>query len=186
MRFEKPYFNKDKIIGAIVAVMLWIGLLILISYNPTVKALDDFDLAKYGNDDIIEVGRTDFIVKLIIYDDRDKLNKAFEKANGSALPSGAGIRGFANVNPVEDVCFVHIIPADIWDNREAMAIMGHEIYHCALADHHDVNKVDVIPNEPLEENKDPVDIEDLYAEDRRLELEWLKTDYEDMGIVIDK
>ncbi len=29
-----------------------------------------------------------------------------------------------------------------------------------------------------------VDIEDLYAEDRRLELEWLKEDYESMGIEV--
>ena len=180
--------NKDKLVGVIVGLMLWACLLVLVSYTPTAKALDDFDLAKYGSGDTIEVLRTDFIVKLIIYDDRDKLNKAFEKANGSALPSGAGIRGFANVNPVEDVCFVHIIPADIWDNREAMAIMGHEIYHCALSDHKDVNKVVVIPNEENKEPlaSEPVDIEDLYAEDRRLELEWLKDEYADMGIVIDE
>ena len=181
-------FNKDKIIGAMVGLMLWVCLLVLISYNPTAKALDDFDLAKYGNDDTIEIGRTEFIVKLVVYDDRNRLNRAFEKANGSALPSGAGIRGFANVNETEDVCFVHIIPADIWDNREAMAIMGHEIYHCALSDHKDINKVDVIPNEDDKEPAvgEPNNIEDLYAEDRRLELEWLKDDYEDMGIVIDK
>jgi len=45
-------------------------------------------------------------------------------------------------------------------------------------------------NKEEEEEKNAVegggnqDIEDLYAEDRRLELEWLKEDYEKMGIVI--
>ena len=175
--------NKDKIIGSMVGVILWVCLLILVSYTPTAKALDDFDLAKYGSDDTIVVGRTDFIVKLIIYNDRDKLNIAFEKANGSALPDGAGVRGFANVNETEDVCFVHIIPADMWDNREAMAIMGHEIYHCALSDHQDINKMNTDDKEPAAGESN---IEDLYAEDRRLELEWLKADYTDMGIVIDE
>ena len=32
----------------------------------------------------------------------------------------------------------------------------------------------------------PQDIEDLYTKDRELELEWLKDDYEDMGIKIDE
>jgi hypothetical protein len=30
------------------------------------------------------------------------------------------------------------------------------------------------------------EIEDLYTKDRELELEWLKDDYEDMGIKIDE
>jgi hypothetical protein len=31
-----------------------------------------------------------------------------------------------------------------------------------------------------------VSFEDLFAEDRRLELEWLRADYEALGIVIDE
>jgi len=54
-----------------------------------------------------------------------------------------------------------------------MAIMGHEVYHCTLADHTNVLVAT------------GGDTEDLYAADRELELEWLKQDYEDMGIEVD-
>jgi hypothetical protein len=85
------------------------------------------------------------------------------------------------MNDDEDVCFVHIIPPEIWDDRESMAIMGHEIYHCALADHRDVilNETAEVETEELVKG----DVEDLYAQDRLLELEWLQQDYDDMGIV---
>ena len=108
---------------------------LLASVYSSVEALDDFDLAKYGNEDKVEVLRTNFIVKLVLHTFPDELNEAFENTNGRPLPEGAGVRGFAIVSETEDVCYVHIIPADIWDDRESMAIMGHEIYHCALADH---------------------------------------------------
>jgi hypothetical protein len=152
-----------------------------------IQALDDFDLAKYGPDDTIEVGRTQFIVKLVLYANGDRLNKAFEEQTGEDLPEGSGIRGFAVVAESQDVCFVHIEAATIWDDREAMAIMGHEVYHCALSSHKDLMEEE---REAEEERKQAVDkpnqdIEDLYAEDRRLELEWLKDEYEKMGIIID-
>ena len=152
-------------------------------------ALDDFDLAKYGLDDTIESTRTGFIVKLITYTTRERLTRAFEKATGGDLPEGTGIRGFAIVDKEEDVCFVHIVPAKIWDDREAMAIMGHEIYHCALADHKEVIINDTAEN--INDNKEEQaagdkSVEDLYIEDRRLELEWLRREYVDMGIIIDE
>jgi len=158
--------------------------ILLTCFSFNTLALDDFDLMKYGDDDKIEVVRTDFIVKLVLYKFRERLNEAFEESNGNELPEGAGVRGFAVVNPNDDVCYVHIIAAELWDDREGMAIMGHEIYHCALADHND----EVILNEVVEvetEEQTLGDIEDLYAQDRRLELEWLKEGYKDMGIVID-
>jgi hypothetical protein len=152
--------------------------------------LDDFDLYKYGPDDTVEVTRTAFIVKLVLYKTRNRLNNAFEEATKDSLPDGSGVRGFALVRDDQDVCFVHIIPAEIWDDREAMAIMGHEIYHCALADHNDVidETAETAETDKEVDEEQPageVDIEDLYADDRRLELEWLKDDYEDMGIKMD-
>jgi len=137
------------------------------------QALDDFDLAKYGPEDAIKIERTEFIVKIITYPNRDRLNKAFNLVAAEELPEGSGARGFTNVRGDEDVCYVHIIPAGIWDDREAMAIMGHEVYHCTLADHTNVLVAT------------GGDTEDLYAADRELELEWLKQDYEDMGIEVD-
>jgi hypothetical protein len=76
-----------------------------------------------------------------------------------------------------------------------MAIMGHELYHCLLSDHKDITvakEKEEETDETAASGKEPSqqkilqDIEDLYAEDRRLELEWLKEEYEEMGIVIDK
>jgi hypothetical protein len=173
---------KSTLQGILLVVGLW-----LLAGSKYAYALDDFDLYKYGPDDTIEVTRTDFIVKLVLYKTRDRLNNAFEEATKDSLPEGAGVRGFALVRDDQDVCFVHIIPAEIWDDREAMAIMGHEIYHCALADHNDVINETAETDKEVDEKQSigEVDIEDLYAEDRRLELEWLKDDYEDMGIKID-
>ena len=174
----------DSLKGIAIAITVWMTLSILIVFSNGAFALDDFDLAKYGPDDKIEVGRTEFIVKLVLYPTGDRLNKAFEEQTGEDLPEGSGIRGFAVVSETQDVCFVHIEAAEIWDDREAMAIMGHEVYHCALSSHKDLMEEE----REAEQEKNAVedgnqDIEDLYAEDRRLELEWLKEDYEKMGIV---
>jgi hypothetical protein len=165
----------DKIL---ITFFVWFAIALLYSQ---VEALDDFDLAKYGPKDTVEVERTDFIVKLILYNNKQRLNEAFEKSTNEDLPEGSSVRGFAVMNDDEDVCFVHIIPPEIWDDRESMAIMGHEIYHCALADHRDVilNETAEVETEELVKG----DVEDLYAQDRLLELEWLQQDYDDMGIV---
>ncbi len=157
--------------------------LLLVLGGKYAYALDDFDLAKYGSEETVDFKRAEFILKIITYTNRDRLNQAFEKATGKPLPEGSGIRGFTNVSPDEDICWVHIIIAELWDDREAMAIMGHEVYHCTLADHKDVMGVPV-PEAPKDTALNEVDIEDLYAEDRRLELEWLKEDYESMGIEV--
>jgi len=184
---------KTTIQGIIIAATLWLTLATLGNYA---NALDDFDLMKYGPDDTVEVGRSEVIVKMVLYDNQRKLNEAFNGASEDPMPEGTGVRGFAVVAPSQDVCFIHIIPAQIWDDREAMAIMGHEVYHCLLSDHRDITEKEETA-EVINDNKDeqakgkieveiPQDIEDLYAEDRKLELEWLRDDYEDMGIKIDE
>jgi hypothetical protein len=183
---------KTTIHGILIAATLWLTLATLGNYA---NALDDFDLMKYGPDDKIEVGRNEVIIKMVLYDNQRKLNEAFNGASEDPMPEGAGVRGFAVVAPSQDVCFIHIIPAKIWDDREAMAIMGHELYHCLLSDHKDITvakEKEEETDETAASGKEPSqqkilqDIEDLYAEDRRLELEWLKEEYEEMGIVIDK
>jgi hypothetical protein len=182
---------KTTIHGILIAATLWLTLATLGNYA---NALDDFDLMKYGPDDTIEVGRSEVIIKMILYDNQRKLNEAFNGASKSPMPEGAGVRGFAVVSDIEDVCFIHIIPAQIWDDREAMAIMGHEVYHCLLSDHEDmtVAKTDkeVVEDEAAMSDDSATtieqEIEDLYTKDRELELEWLKDDYEDMGIKIDE
>jgi hypothetical protein len=168
--------------GLTLTLLLWVSLALGGKYA---YALDDFDLAKYGPDEKVDFQRAEFILKIVTYTNRDRLNQAFEKATGKPLPESAGVRGFTNVRPDEDICWVHIILADIWDDREAMAIMGHEVYHCTLADHKDVIADEtVVLDAPKDTALNDADIEDLYAEDRRLELEWLKEDYESMGIEV--
>jgi len=170
--------------GLTLTLLLWVSLALGGKYA---YALDDFDLAKYGPDEKVDFQRAEFILKIVTYTNRDRLNQAFEKATGKPLPEGAGVRGFTNVRPDEDICWVHIILADIWDDREAMAIMGHEVYHCTLADHKDVIADETVVLEPPKDTAlNDADIEDLYAEDRRLELEWLKEDYKNMGIEVDE
>jgi len=145
-------------------------------------ALDDFDLAKYGPDAKIAIERKSFIVKIILYNTDIELNRAYEKSTKTKLQNGSGVRGFTNVSKEVDVCYIHLVPPKLWDNREALTIMGHEIYHCTLATHSKV--VDSTPDN--EETKESINIEDLYDEDRRLELEWLKEEYKDMGIQLDE
>jgi hypothetical protein len=168
----------------------------------TVFALDDFDLYRYGKDVKLTVERKGFIVKLVLYDNESDLNDAYYQDR--ERPEGESVRAFALSAKNEDVCFVHIKAAKIWDDRENMAIMGHEIYHCALSRHPVATYGDNDEEEQTvdEQNKEMEDTalsssvvfvkptektqEELLAEDRLLELEWLREDYKKMGIVIDE
>jgi len=155
-------------------------LLSLMILTPA-SALDDFDLAKYGPDDTIEIGRTSFIVTMVLYNFEEQLNKEYERI-------------FAIVSEAEDVCYVHIVAPKIWDDREAMAIFGHETYHCALAKHAKIIEERAAEAKQEEEESETQpnstkttltpeqqEIEDLYAEDRRLELENLEYTCKDKG-----
>ena len=107
----------DSLKGIAIAVATWMALSLLIVVSNTANALDDFDLMKYGPDDTIEVGRNEVIVKMVMYDSQRKLDEAFNGASEEPMPEGSGVRGFAVVAPSQDVCFIHIIPAKIWDDR---------------------------------------------------------------------
>ena len=168
-------------------------LLSLMILTPA-TALDDFDLAKYGPDDTIEIGRTSFIVKMVLYNFEEQINKEYEKITETDLPEGSGVRGFAIVSETADVCYIHIVTPKIWDDREAMAIFGHETYHCALAKHAKIIEERAAEAEQEEEESvtqsnstkttltpEQQEIEDLYAEDRRLELENLEYTCKDKG-----
>jgi len=145
-----------------------------------VFALDDFDLYKYGPDDKIIVERESFVLKMVFYSDHEKLQRAFRKVTNSK--KDGEVRGFTMVSKEQDVCTVHVVLPKIWDDREALTILGHEVFHCTFANH-----TTVILDKKPKENKGvstTEEIEDLYAEDRKLELEWLKDEYEKMGINI--
>jgi len=174
---------------------------------PQVIALDDFDLYRYGPDAKVQIERKGFIVKLVLYDTEEELNDVYYSGQEGERPEGEGVRAFSMSSDAEDVCFVHIKAAKLWDDRENMAIMGHEVYHCALARHevatygkdkdnniHEEEEDKTVKDEPkkIVKNKfEPAPCpfkektrQQLLDEDRLLELEWLKEDYEKMGIII--
>ncbi|MBT6471604.1 MAG: hypothetical protein HOK52_10130 [Candidatus Marinimicrobia bacterium] len=173
----------------------------LLVLPKTTLALDDFDLYRYGDDEKVKIGRKNFIVKFIIYDSEDELNDAYYL--DEERTEGEGVKAFSLSTEEEDVCYVHIKPAKKWDDRESMAIMGHEVYHCALARHRvatydgevetDDGVLQGLRTRQKSFSKQPANKpckkksrEELLAEDRLLELEWLREDYEKMGIVIDE
>jgi len=97
-----------------------------------VLALDDFNMASFGPDAKIEVKRAEVILKVVIHETEASLNSAYWK---HTKKYGKQVMGFALVHPSVDTCYVHIMVPDKWDDREALAIMGHEVYHCLLAEH---------------------------------------------------
>lgn len=96
-----------------------------------VLALDDYDLKYYGDTATLEVARTEFIVKFIIYKTEEELNKKYQELTGTENE----VRAFAQVLEGNPTCYVHLVPAELWDDREDMVILGHEIYHCSLSKH---------------------------------------------------
>jgi len=125
-----------------------------------VLAIDDFDLYRYGPDDKIEVGRAGFVLKLVFYENHEELQKAFKKNS----PEVEGeVRGFTLVSEFSDVCVVHMVKTTMWDDREALTILGHEVFHCTYADHKAVVTE--------KEEADPLD-----EIDKKIELDMLKED----------
>lgn len=162
------------------------ALSLTMTLTHTAIALDDFDLAKYGPEDTIEIGRTEFIIKLTLYESDEKLNEEYEKLAGADIPEGSGVRGFAIVSEFEDVCYIHIVKPKIWDDREAMAIFGHETYHCALASHArimDERIEDAKKKEESETADTSIDVSDqeLLDMDRKLEMENLQYECNNPG-----
>ena len=119
---------------------LLFGLLLslnVVAFISEANALDDFDLAYYGDTAKVEVKRTDFIVKLVIYKTPEELLAKYKELSGNDTKD---VVAFAQIHEKNPTCYIHLIPAAIWDDREKMTILGHEVYHCALASHEDVDK----------------------------------------------
>jgi len=98
-----------------------------------VKTLDDFDLKYFGDTAAVEIKRTEFIVKFVLYNSEEELDKVYQEKTGTK----GSVVAFTEVHESMPTCFVHFIPAELWDDREKMTVLGHEIYHCALANHKD-------------------------------------------------
>ena len=136
---------------------------LIISLN--VLALDDFDLYRYGPTAILEPERTGFVLKLIIYDTETELQASFEEFSGKKDE----IRAFTQTLAGDDMCYVHIVKAELWDNREALAILGHEVYHCTFATH--IGLEQLKEHEEQAEEQAIVDEEaNLKESDRKIEL----------------
>lgn len=103
-----------------------------------VIAADDWNLAYYGEDSKVEPKRWNVEVNIFPHKDMKSLNDAWDKLDGYKKENnrvGAEVRAFTLVSNTDRRCFVHIIPAKHWDQRDEMAALGHEIYHCLLAEH---------------------------------------------------
>jgi len=96
-----------------------------------VLALDDFDLMYYGDTATVEIQRTEFIVKLVIYKDSKELLAKYKELTGEENE----VVAFAQIHENNPTCYIHLVPALLWDDREDMTVLGHEVYHCALAKH---------------------------------------------------
>lgn len=128
-----------------------------------VFALDDFDLYRYGPNDKLIVEREAFVLKFVFYDSFESLQVGFRKVTGDKKEGE--VRGFTMVSRTQDVCTVHVVKPKIWDDRENLTILGHEVYHCTFANHTTV---------VADKDQEKTDEDKLLEEDRRLELEGLK------------
>lgn len=126
-------------------------------------ALDDFDLYRYGPTDKLNIERTGFVLKLAFYETFDDLQRSFRKVTKNEKVGE--VRGYTMVSRTVDVCTVHVVKPKIWDDREAMAILGHEVYHCTFSNHKTVVEG---------QNQGKTDEDKLNEQDRKLELEGLK------------
>jgi hypothetical protein len=172
--------------------VLILGALVLASailFSKEAVALDDFDLYKYGDTKVV-IERTGFVMKFVFYDNEDDLNKAFREATELPINDKGRVRAFTQTREGDDVCVIHIVPPEIWDDREALTILGHEALHCTYANHQDAAKETAQRDKDIKDKKaiitEDSSIEDLLAEDRRLELEWLRAEYKELGIIIDE
>jgi hypothetical protein len=116
------------------------------------------------------------------------LNTAYQKETDANFD--IEIAGYSLSHPLYDVCEVHIVIPKIWDDHETLTILGHEVLHCMLADHeeesNDLTRKLVGETEVKLPTEVELSDEELLKLDRQLELEWLREDYEKMGIVVDE
>lgn len=129
-----------------------------------VFALDDYDLYRYGPNDKLAVERNGFVLKLTFYSSFDDLQRSFRKITNNK--KAGEVRGFTMVSRTQDVCVIHLVKPKIWDDREAMAIMGHEVYHCTFANHETV-----VTDKGSEEDN-------LTKKDKELEMDGLRDECE--------
>lgn len=132
-----------------------------------VFALDDFDLYRYGPSDKIVIEREAFILKFVFYDSFESLQVGYKEATGDKKEGE--VRGFTMVSRTQDICTVHVVKAQLWDDREDLTILGHEVYHCTFASHTTV---------VADKDQEKTDEDKLLEEDRRLELEGLEEECE--------
>ena len=108
---------------------------LLLSLTVYAENKDSYQLRYFGEEDKVVPIRKTFTVELVFYDNEEQLQSAWDIIDGSKK----AIRGFALVSRKSDKCFINIIPPKIWDDREAMVILGHELMHCTFATHKDAH-----------------------------------------------
>ena len=91
-----------------------------------------YDLAKFGEVPI-KPKRDKFNIEIVFVDNHELMQEHWQmfKSDGSKRE----VRAFALVNKKIETCYLFLPKPSHWDDIEYLAIVGHEIMHCTLADH---------------------------------------------------
>jgi len=96
---------------------------------------DNYDLAYFGQDAKVIPKRSDFTVHLYVALTDEDMQALWKEFNKDPDKKSWHVKGFALVNEETAKCIVVIPPPSSWDDRETLAILGHEILHCTGAVH---------------------------------------------------
>jgi len=111
--------------------VIW-GLLLAFS----VHALDDYDLAYFGKDSKVEVPlQQNLIAGINFVENEEELNVLWKAVNepGTEMYSWT-VKGFSIVGK-DGGCIIVVPKLNNWDERDKLAILGHEVLHCLGGEH---------------------------------------------------
>ena len=111
--------------------VIW-GLLIALS----VHALDDYDLAYFGKDSKVEVPlQQNLIAGINFVENDEQLNVLWKAVNepGTDMYNWT-VKGFSIVGK-DGGCIIVVPKLNNWDERDKLAILGHEVLHCLGGEH---------------------------------------------------
>ena len=101
-----------------------------------VDAADDYDMAYFGEDAKIEFTREKFSATVGFANSHEELQlmwKAVQEPTSKKY--NWVVKGFTLVAEELNKCIVVVPKFEHWDERDKLAILGHEILHCMGASH---------------------------------------------------
>ena len=114
--------------------LILIGLIAFFAIQ-CVDAKDDYDMAYFGKDAKIETTFSQFSATVSFVEKDEDIQKMWKSIQHKDDPrKNWEVRGFALVN-ADGRCIVVIPKINHWDERDKLAILGHEILHCLGGEH---------------------------------------------------